>query len=70
MIMEKLNIKEHDFDKFDLENMLSGEYDKSDAILTINSGAGGTDAQDWADMLFRMYLRWAQIKGYQTELLV
>ena len=49
--------------------MLNGEYDKCDAILTINSGAGGTDAQDWADMLFRMYLRWAQIKGYTTELL-
>ncbi|MBQ2983741.1 MAG: peptide chain release factor 2 [Candidatus Gastranaerophilales bacterium] len=60
---------EKDFDKFDLENMLSGEYDKNDAILTIISGAGGTDAQDWVDMLFRMYLRWAQIKGYQTELL-
>ena len=60
---------EKDFDKFDLENMLSGEYDKSDAILTITAGAGGTDAQDWADMLFRMYLRWAQNKQYQTELL-
>ena len=60
---------EKDFDKFDLENMLNGEYDKSDAILTVNSGAGGTDAQDWADMLLRMYLRWAQLKGYQAELL-
>ena len=49
--------------------MLNGEYDKCDAILTVNSGAGGTDAQDWADMLFRMYLRWAQLKGYSTELL-
>lgn len=49
--------------------MLSGEYDKADAILTVNSGAGGTDAQDWADMLFKMYLRWAQTKGYSTELL-
>ena len=63
-----LNLKK-EFDKFDLENMLSGEYDKTDAILTVNSGAGGTDAQDWADILFRMYLRYAQIKGYQTELL-
>lgn len=60
---------ERDFNKFDLENMLSGEYDKADAILTVNSGAGGTDAQDWADMLFRMYLRYCQIKGYQSELL-
>lgn len=57
------------FDKFDLENMLNGEYDKSDAILTVNSGAGGTDAQDWADMLLRMYMRWAQLKGYSAELL-
>ncbi len=65
----QLKTLEKEFDKFDLENMLSGEYDKNDAILTIISGAGGTDAQDWADMLFRMYLRWAQIKGYQTELL-
>lgn len=65
---ELLNL-EKEFDKFDLENMLNGEYDKNDAILTINSGAGGTDAQDWADMLLRMYLRWAQLKGYSTELL-
>ena len=57
------------FNKFDLENMLNGEYDKSDAILTVNAGAGGTDAQDWADMLLRMYLRWAQLKGYSAELL-
>lgn len=60
---------ETEFDKFDLENMLNGEFDKNDAILTINSGAGGTDAQDWADMLLRMYLRWAQLKGYNSELL-
>lgn len=60
---------EHDFDKFDLENMLSGEYDKNDAILTVNSGAGGTDAQDWAQMLLRMYMRWAELKKYKVELL-
>ena len=66
---ENLLSLENEFDKFDLENMLNGEYDKSDAILTITAGAGGTDAQDWADMLLRMYLRWAQLKGYSTELL-
>lgn len=64
-----LNLLEKEFDKFDLENMLNGEYDKSDAILTVNAGAGGTDAQDWADILLRMYLRWAQLKEYKTELL-
>ncbi len=67
--LENLKELEKEFDKFDLENMLNGEYDKSDAILTITAGAGGVDAQDWADMLLRMYLRWAQLKGYATELL-
>ena len=72
LILEtKDNLKklQQDFDKFDLENMLNGEYDKCDAIFTVNSGAGGVDAQDWADMLFRMYLRWAQLKGYTAEIL-
>ncbi len=66
---QSLNLLEQSFDKFDLENMLSGEYDKNDAILTVNSGAGGTDAQDWAQMLLRMYMRWAELKGYNVELL-
>ena len=65
----ELNNLEQNFDKFDLENMLSGEYDKNDAILTVNSGAGGTDAQDWANMLLRMYMRWGELKGYDVELL-
>lgn len=42
--------------------MLGGEYDEADAILTINAGAGGTDAQDWASLLLRMYMRWAENK--------
>ena len=49
--------------------MLSGEYDSADAILTINSGAGGTDAQDWASMLLRMYMRWAESRVWKVELL-
>ncbi len=63
-----LNFLKKEFDDFDLQNMLSGEYDKNDAIITIIAGAGGTDAQDWAQILSRMYLRWAQLKGFKTEI--
>jgi peptide chain release factor 2 len=49
--------------------MLSEKYDEDDAILAIHAGAGGTDSQDWAQMLQRMYLRWAESKGYETEVL-
>ena len=56
-------------DSFELRQMLSGEYDEADAILTINAGAGGTDAQDWASMLLRMYIRWAENRGWKVELL-
>ena len=65
----KIDELKHFLDKFDLEQMLSDEYDENGAILTVNAGAGGTDAQDWASMLLRMYLRYADIKGYKTELL-
>ena len=58
-----------DLEKFELEQMLSGEYDSADAILTINSGAGGTDAQDWASMLLRMYTRWVEKQDWKSELL-
>ncbi len=53
----------------ELESLLSGEADGNDCYLEINSGAGGTEAQDWAEMLLRMYLRWAEKHGYKTELL-
>lgn len=56
-------------DKFEVKQMLSGEYDNADAILTINAGAGGTDAQDWASLLLRMYTRWVESKGWKFELL-
>lgn len=58
-----------DLAKYEMTRLLSGEYDDSSAIVTINAGAGGTDAQDWAEMLLRMYLRYCQTKGYKTEIL-
>ncbi len=54
---------------WEIESTLSGEYDKSDAIITINAGAGGTDAQDWAQMLLRMYMRWAESKHWKVDLI-
>ncbi|MFH1542143.1 MAG: peptide chain release factor 2 [bacterium] len=55
-------------DKLELAALLSGEYDKSNAILSINAGAGGTDAQDWAQIMLRMYTRWAEAKEYKVEM--
>jgi peptide chain release factor 2 len=55
--------------KMELDALLSGPYDRGDAVLTINSGAGGTDSQDWAAMLMRMYLRWIERKGYKCEII-
>ena len=55
--------------KAEMARMLSGQHDKDDAILEINSGAGGTEAQDWGEMLLRMYTRWAEVKSFKTELL-
>jgi len=68
-VTESLKKLEKELDKYDIQKMLSGEYDDANAILTINAGAGGTDAQDWADMLLRMYSRWAENKGWKVELL-
>jgi peptide chain release factor 2 len=56
-------------DEFELECMFAGEHDENNALLTIHAGAGGTEAQDWADMLLRMYLRWAEEKGFKTDIL-
>ena len=53
----------------ELRRMLSGEHDASDAIVSLNSGAGGTDACDWCEMLLRMYLRWFEERGFQAEIL-
>lgn len=60
---------EREIDKFEVKQMLSGEYDEADAILTINAGAGGTDAQDWASLMLRMYIRWAESHDWKVDLL-
>jgi len=56
-------------DELELELAFSGEYDARNAILAIHAGAGGTESQDWAEMLLRMYLRWAEHRGYKAEIL-
>jgi peptide chain release factor 2 len=58
-----------DIDSSELELMLSGENDRLNAILTVHPGAGGTESQDWAEMLLRMYLRWCERRGYKTEII-
>ena len=55
-------------EKFELEQMLSSKYDQADAYISLNAGAGGTDAQDWTEMLLRMYSRWAEQEGYRFEI--
>ena len=61
-VSEKLN-------KFELEILLSGPYDANNAILELHPGAGGTESQDWAEMLYRMYTRYAERKGFKVEVL-
>ncbi len=60
---------EADIDKMTLETLLSGHYDKNNAIMTFHAGAGGTEAQDWCEMLIRMYQMWAQKNGYTATVL-
>lgn len=64
--LKKLN---NELETNEIEMTLSGEYDKDDVIITVNAGAGGTDAQDWAQMLLRMYSRWAEKKGWRIDLI-
>lgn len=64
-----INKLEKVLEEFNIQKTLSDEYDDADSIMSINAGAGGTDAQDWAEMLLRMYLRWAEKRGYKTQLL-
>lgn len=58
---------EKDIEKLELEILLSGKFDKNNAIITLHPGAGGTESQDWAEMLYRMYTRWAVASGYNVK---
>lgn len=66
---DQLNDIDKKVKSLSLSLMLNGEDDQNNAIVSINAGAGGTEAQDWAEMLFRMYLRWTERKGYKSELI-
>lgn len=68
-IQETLDGFIEDFEALRISTLLSGPYDKDDAILTLHAGAGGTEACDWVNMLFRMYSRWAEKKGFQMTVL-
>ena len=66
-IIKNTAIIQKEFDKFELASLLSGKYDKNNAIVTLHPGAGGTESQDWAEMLYRMYTRWATKNGFEVQ---
>ena len=68
-IQEMLDEFQQTFEQIRMKTLLSGEYDKDNAIVTLHAGAGGTESCDWASMLYRMYTRWAADKGYDVEVL-
>lgn len=63
-LIKNTNKIQKDIEKFEVETLLSGKYDKNNAIITLHPGAGGTESQDWVEMLYRMYSRWANRNGY------
>lgn len=67
-LSDRVDKLDQDLNRFEIERMLSGENDGENAIVYISAGAGGTEAQDWAEMLLRMYMRWAERKGFQSQL--
>ncbi|GAA7754803.1 peptide chain release factor 2 [Helicobacter pylori] len=69
LLYEEAPVLEHSVQKVEIEIMLSGENDASNAIITIQPGAGGTESQDWVSILYRMYLRWAERRGFKSEIL-
>jgi peptide chain release factor 2 len=68
-VAQNVSTLRHELDRLQEEALFGGEYDAGDAVVSIHAGEGGTDAQDWAEMLLRMYLRWAEARGYKTEVL-
>ena len=68
-IQASLDPLERELERLEEDALFSGEYDAGDAVVTIQAGTGGTDAQDWAEIVLRMYLRWAERRGFKTELL-
>ncbi|MDP3015652.1 MAG: peptide chain release factor 2 [Deltaproteobacteria bacterium] len=68
-LLDRIEKSEEAIDQMEFRRMLGGEHDERNAIGSINAGAGGTEAQDWVEMLLRMYLRWAEDKGYPTEII-
>ncbi|ENZ00990.1 peptide chain release factor 2 [Clostridium thermobutyricum] len=68
-IISSINYIEEEVEKYRIQNLLSGEYDKNDVIFTLHVGVGGTDANDWTEMLLRMYTRWCEKKGFSVETL-
>ena len=66
-VLKEFNSLTSDLEKFELRQLLSGEFDKNDAFITINAGAGGTESCDWADMLMRMYKRWIERSGFTAS---
>ena len=66
-LLKNTEILSHNLEKFEIETLLSGKYDINNAIVTLHPGAGGTESQDWAEMLYRMYSRWANANGYAVK---
>ena len=69
VVLDDLEVNEKQLGKLEFRRMFSGEMDVNNAFVDIKSGSGGTEAQDWADMLLRMYLRWGEKHNFKTELL-